>query len=325
MPYYLGVDAGGSKTLAVLTDEFGEIVGRGASGCGNHQVNRELAKASIGEAVQQALASADCAKSDVAYALFGLAGADREVDYRILRPIIADLQFAHYSIVCDTEIGLRAGTRRSSGIVLISGTGTNSYGVNPAGQFLQIGGFGYAFGDFGGGSDLAVEVFRAVIRAWEGRDQPTRLSEATLEFLGYRRVEEMFDEFLDHLLPIPKDLAKLLFTVAPYDPTARRILRKQGSELGISARTIATRLGMQQDVFDVVLVGSVLTRGDRERKYIVPFIEQELRATAPHYTVKVLNMEPVAGAILMAMDRSGHVANDDVYLHLQEALSVKEA
>lgn len=325
MPYYLGMDAGGSKTIAVLTDESGKIVGRGASGCGNHQVNRELAKASISDAVRQALDSAGLTQSDVEYALFGLAGADREVDYRILRPIIAELQFAKYSIVCDTEIGLRAGTHQSSGIVLISGTGTNSYGVNSAGDFLQIGGFGYTFGDFGGGSDLAEEVFRAVIRAWDGRDQPTLLTEATLELLGYNHVQEMFDEFLDHLLPTPNDLTKLLFAVAPYDPTARRILRKQGTELGISARTIATRLGMQQEVFDVVLVGSVLTRGDREQKYIVPFIEQELRSTAPHYTIKVLSMEPVAGAVLMAMDRSGKVAKDEVYHNLQEALTVKEA
>ncbi|MCZ1269358.1 ATPase, partial [Paenibacillus tundrae] len=37
MNYYLGVDGGGSKTLAVVADETGRILGRGISGCGNHQ------------------------------------------------------------------------------------------------------------------------------------------------------------------------------------------------------------------------------------------------------------------------------------------------
>ncbi|MCL6459411.1 MAG: ATPase [Gorillibacterium sp.] len=323
MPYYMGIDAGGSKTLAVITDELGRIIGRGISGCGNHQVGRELAKQSISEASERALQAAGLKHSDVSYALFGLAGADRETDYRILRPIIAEMQFENYSIVCDTEIGLRAGTNQPSGIVLISGTGTNSFGVNKSGQSLQCGGFGYNFGDFGGGSDLAIEVFRSVIRSWEGREQPTLLTQATLAMLGYADVELMFNDYLDHLLPIPKDLTKLLFAVAKEDEKAREILKRQGVELGIAAKTIIQKLGMQQDTFDVVLVGSVLTRGDKQ--YIAPYIEQEIRTVAPYYRLKVLAMEPVAGAILMAMDRSGVEIVDEVYRNLETALTVKEA
>lgn len=125
MNYYLGIDAGGSKTIAVITDESGTIISSGMSGCGNHQVNVELARTSITESVDQALQGARLSRSDIAFASFGLAGADREADYVVLRPMIKALGFANYEIVCDTVIGLRAGTRQPYGVVLICGTGTN--------------------------------------------------------------------------------------------------------------------------------------------------------------------------------------------------------
>jgi N-acetylglucosamine kinase-like BadF-type ATPase len=169
MNYYLGVDAGGSKTLAVITDETGTLLASGNSGPGNHQINVDLAERNIQEAVNQALNQAGLQPHEIAVAWFGLAGADREADFRILRPMIHKLHFSRYDIVCDTMIALRAGTTRPSGVVVICGNGMNCAGVNSLGESLQCGGFGYAYGDFGGGSELAVEAFRAVIRAWDGR------------------------------------------------------------------------------------------------------------------------------------------------------------
>jgi N-acetylglucosamine kinase-like BadF-type ATPase len=89
-----------------------------------------LARNNIQTAVLQALIQAEVKKGDIAYAVFGLAGADREPDFQILRPMIAKLGFESYDIVCDTVIGLRAGTKQSDGVVVICGSGTNSFGVS---------------------------------------------------------------------------------------------------------------------------------------------------------------------------------------------------
>jgi len=319
--YYLGIDAGGSKTSAVITDESGTVVSRGMSGCGNHQINAELARTSIAAAVNQALQVAGLSRSDIKYALFGLAGADREADYVVLRPMIQSLGFTNYEIVCDTVIGLRAGTRQPYGVVLICGTGTNCLGINPQGQELQCGGFGYAYGDFGGGSGLAVEVFRSVIRSWEGREEWTLLTAAVLEMLGYDSVERLFHDYLDHGRPIPVDLAKLLFPAADQgDPVALRILQQQGLELGLSAGAVIKKLGMEKIALDVVLVGSVLTRN--AGKYIIPEITGQLTEGC---TIRVLTMEPVGGAILLAMERAGLVIANKVYDALKHQLSIEGA
>lgn len=321
MNYYLGVDGGGSKTLAVVADEKGRIVGRGISGCGNHQLGAALAQQSIRQAVDKALARAGLEREDIAYASFGLAGADREADFRILRPMIGAMGFKKHHIVCDTVIAMRAGTKQRDGVVLICGSGTNGYGVNAAGEEVQIGGFGYAFGDFGGGGDLAVEVFRTVVRSWEGREEPTSLTSLTLDELSFVSVEEMFHRFLDEGRRAPHTLAKLLFQAAPVDEAARKILERQGLELGKVASAVIHKLGMGNDAFDVVLAGSVLTRGEGD--YVVPYIESQVTAAAPKCRLRILALEPAAGAVLLAMDESGAVPDSTVYEQLHQELAVK--
>ncbi|CAI6081596.1 N-acetylglucosamine kinase [Cohnella sp. JJ-181] len=304
MKYYLGVDGGGSKTYALVADERGRVVGKGRSGNGNHQIDRETARRSVREATDMALAAAGISREQVAYACFGLAGADREADYRILRPMIAELGFARHDIHCDTIIAMRAGTSRPYGVVLICGSGTNGAGRNPAGESLQVGGFTYATGDFGGGAALAVEAFRTVIRAWDGREEETALTPLVLEEMGYAGVEEMFHDCLDRDRQPPLSLAKLLFEAAEGgDAAARAILRRQGEELGKQASAIIRRLGMADETFDVVLAGSILTRGKGD--FVHSEIRRAVAAAAPAASVAKLAVEPVVGALWMAFEADG--------------------
>lgn len=304
MRYYLGVDGGGSKTYAVITDEHGHVIGVGRGGNGNHQKNRREAELSLKQAVTEALGAAKLTKEQIEFAWFGLAGADREGDFRILRPIIAELGLSRTEISCDTWIALRAGTEESHGVVLICGSGVNCSGKNRTGDAFQCGGFGYRFGDFGGGYDLSVEVFRTVIRSYEGREKATALSEKLIDLLGYSSVAELRDDFLDHSRHLPIGAAELLFQAAEEgDEVAIRLLEKQGEELGLAAVATIHQLNMSGDSFQLVLAGSLLTKGDR-LGIIRSAIEQKVKQAAPKGTLTILDREPVVGAVILAMERS---------------------
>jgi len=312
MAYYLGMDAGGTKTNVIVTDESGTIVGKGKGGPGNHQTGREAAFHSFRTGINAALADAGLTRDDIAYAVFGLAGADRETDFRILRPAVKSLGFARDYICVDAAIAMRAGTSRPYGISLICGTGVNCVGMNKQGDVLQVGGFGYGYGDFGGGGDLKYEVFRSVIRAWDGRGPQTALTDLTLQMMGFESVEAMFNHVLDENVPLPNDLARLLFpAVQAGDEVAREILEHQGTELGTAAKAAAIRLGMTQDDFEIVLAGSIVTRGEDDT--IRNRIAEIVGEVAPGHTIVKLGMEPVVGAIFMAMDRDGVRVSKDVY------------
>ncbi|MCC3377435.1 N-acetylglucosamine kinase [Cohnella sp. REN36] len=316
MNYYLGVDAGGSKTYTLIADERGNVVGKGEGGNGNHQLGYETARRSIAESVEMALDDAGLTPDRITYAYFGLAGADREPDYRILRPMIAELGFPNHDINCDTMIAMRAGTSRPYGVVLICGSGTNSAGRNREGAFYQCGGFTYLFGDFGGGGTIVVEAFRSVIRSWDGRERPTLLTELLLADLGYATVQEMFDDYLDNGKSPPLRHAKLVFEAAVRgDAVAQDILRFQGQELGKSAVAVIRRLGMEAETFDVVLAGSIVTRGKGD--FVHAEIRQAVASVAPGASVVKLEVEPVVGALWMAFEADGSPLPPDVYERLR--------
>lgn len=302
--FFLGVDAGGSKTDALITDGLGNVLGYGRSGCGNHQLGAETAAQNIESAVNQALQSAHLRKAQITFAFFGLAGADRPADYRILEPIIARLRFSRWKIECDTMIALRTASRFPYGVVLICGTGINCAARSVAGAEVQIGGFGELYGDWGGGQSLANDGFRAVIRAWDGRESATALTQVFLQVLNYPDVETMRDDFLDrHYQNVPLTVVPpFLQLAAEGDPVARAIVGRQGTELALCAQTAIRRLRLQEEDFDVVLAGSVVVKGPDVCLHDI--IAREVTALAPLAKIVKLTAPPVAGAILRAMDEA---------------------
>lgn len=309
---FLGIDAGGSKTHALLVNEAGKVLGRGLSGNGNHQTAYAAARVNIEEACEQALREAGATKEQVDFAYFGLAGADREPDYAILRPMIASLDYPKHAIACDTMIGMRAGTKQSYGAVIISGTGFNAAARSPKGEELQYGGFGYLFGDGqGSGSDLAIHAFRSAVRAWEGREQATLLSELVPKHLGYATIQAMYDDALDNGKRPPNELAKVMFEAAALgDAVSIRILQEAGREHANAVIALLRRLGMEQERFDVVLAGSVLARGSTS--HMIDAISEALHAAAPGATTVKLTVDPVIGAVMSAMESSGLAVSEAV-------------
>src|SRR5512138_3674590 len=79
--FVLGVDGGGSKTLAVLADAHGRELGRGyAEGCNYQVVGIDAAKTAITAAIQAAFSTAGIPAQPVKSLCLGLAGVGRPED-----------------------------------------------------------------------------------------------------------------------------------------------------------------------------------------------------------------------------------------------------
>src|SRR5258708_22452203 len=88
---WAGVDAGGSKTLAVVVDARGCEVGRGLAGGANYQsIGLERAVASLRGALDTALRAAGYALPLTA-AWIGMAGIDRAADRDLWLPHLVPL------------------------------------------------------------------------------------------------------------------------------------------------------------------------------------------------------------------------------------------
>ena len=74
MQYFLGVDAGGTKTLALIADASGRVLGAGRSGTGNWEsVGLDGAYEAYARALAEALRSAGLRPKDITAAGYALA------------------------------------------------------------------------------------------------------------------------------------------------------------------------------------------------------------------------------------------------------------
>ncbi|NBD28159.1 ATPase [Paenibacillus sp. T1] len=312
MAYIMGVDGGNSKTFAVIADEEGRLLGRGLAGCGNHQVpGIDEAIANIRKSAMMALEQAGLNEADIDYVQYGLAGADREKDFRILRPGLAGLPFPNWDVVCDTYEGLRAGTPDNVGVVLICGSGTNAAGRNREGLTVQTGGFGHLFGDRTGGGDMAKETFSHAVRSWDLREAPSILPDKVAKHLGFADMGQVFDHFLDQdIEQVPGSLTIVLHEAADEgDELAIRLLRRAGEELGRGANSVIRRLGgFPGDAIRIVTVGSVVQEG--RNPHLLAAMREKIAEENERFEFIIPKMAPVYGAVLLAMDRLGIPATD---------------
>jgi N-acetylglucosamine kinase-like BadF-type ATPase len=302
--YFLGVDGGGTKTFAMITDENGQVLATGISGNSNYQINATQAKQNLEHAVLQALTEAGIQREAITSSCFGLAGADRQVDFVNLQQLVGELDIPNYEIHNDALIALKAAVPEFYGITLICGTGTNAIGRDQGGKVVQIGGFGYWYGDYGGGSHLSLEVFRSVIRSWEGRETETVLTDLVLKELNFTSVEEMYHYYLDHPQEFPKTLTPLLFEGAEEnDLTALSIIEKQVEELYLSARAVKEKMAEKDKEVPLVLAGSVILKS--KDNLLLREFEAYARERDPSFRVLPLTTEPVVGACLLALNLNG--------------------
>jgi N-acetylglucosamine kinase-like BadF-type ATPase len=110
--FYIGVDAGGTKTHALIADQTGRIHGAGRAGPGNWEsVGLDGALRSLSQALHGALSRTGLGKADICVAGYGLAGMDWPSDEARLLPMLDQLELPGPRVlVNDAYVALRAGS-----------------------------------------------------------------------------------------------------------------------------------------------------------------------------------------------------------------------
>jgi len=312
--FVVGVDGGTTKTIALVADDRGRILGAGRGGNSNWTgPDVEQPMGVVVAAVQQALDQAGLSGDDVAVGAFGLAGADWPEDHDRRRIVLERAHVARRVIVKnDTFVGLRAGTRRAYGLVIAAGTGCNAAAIAPDGREWH---FGY-YEDYGGAGSVAREAVRAVLRAEDGRGQPSVLTDLVLNRLGYLSPEALLRAMVAREVPRENllSLCPLVFKAADGgDTVAAGIIVKQGLALAEYATALVRRFQMQKLEFDVVLSGSVF-KG--QGPLLVDTVTQAIHRVAPRARIVRVQFEPAVGGVLLAYDGLGITVSDQMYDNL---------
>jgi N-acetylglucosamine kinase-like BadF-type ATPase len=308
LSYVVGVDAGGSKTLCAVADSAGRVLGLGRAGPGNWQVSGvDGARDSVCASVDSALGAAGVSAAEVRAAYYGMAGADRPADFDRVRELLEPINpWARWSFENDATIALRAEVPAGVGIGVICGSGTNVVGFNAAGERVQIGGFGFAFGDSAGANHIGTFAMRHAWRAVDGRGPATALVPAIERFFGVATLADVIENLYAGSIPWGR-LAPLVFAVAEAgDGVARSILIEVGEELALAAGAAWQRL-FSPEAASVAAAVAVVAGGSLFQEPSFPLLFDTFRhglgRRHPGAQVVRLAVPPVLGAVYAALEQ----------------------
>lgn len=315
MRYFLGIDAGGTKTEAVILNERGEIVGIGRSGPGNYEgIGIEEAKKNWLLAINKASQGLGDIVFD--YACFGLAGADFPEDFVMLEKEVKKLNVAkEFLVENDAPIALRAGNREFWGVIIVMGTGNNGYGRAKDGKWYRYFGEGYIFGDWGGASSVVQDILFYAFRSYDGRGEKTILEEKVLNFFGAKD----YNELAKRLYYNPSEygralgLAPILFeALKEGDKVARNIVERIVSETVVSAYNLMLKLNLLNEETPLVLAGSLY----KGASWLPEYIQGKIRLYAEKCKVVLLRIPPAVGAALIAYENAGYKVSEEMWNYL---------
>lgn len=298
--FVVGVDGGGTKTVALVGTERGRVLGRGESGSSNYRnVGPRAASRAIRASVIEAQRHAGLSgKAEIA--IVALAAVDSDKDRLVAERFVRAAKIARKNLVVhDSMAALHAATQGGPGIIIISGTGCVAAGINKSGRYFRASGWGYIVDDQGSAYDIGRRALQSAFRAIDGRAPKTRLVSAFLREFRVNRLEDALGRIYSKEFGVEDiaGLASIVAEAASHDRVSRKILNDAGIALAEAACTVAKRLKMTNDHFTIALVGGTFNAG----KSLIDPLRRRIAQECPKARVKRLKIEPATGALSLAI------------------------
>lgn len=299
-PVFLGIECGGTRTVALLADAAGHLLKRIER---NGLANLRLMSPAQLKTLLRGIAAELPPPAAVG---IGMAGVVEEAERRQLR------EAAHQvwpRVPCwagnDLETALAAAKQTAPQpnkpcVVIISGTGASCFGRRPESAPVLTAGWGHLLGDRGSGYDLAL---RGLQTAFEEYDQAGRWPSLGQRFLRALQLNSPNELITWAHAASKTDISAIAVEVfaaaAAGDRFATRILRSSGDALARSAAACARRLVRRGAPFEFVLTGSVLLKQPAFARHV----RRRLLARWPGATTRTLTVEAAWGAVHLAREQ----------------------
>jgi len=293
---YLGIEGGGTRTVALLADGSGETLRRLETGPANMKLLTAAQLTRHFRYIASAVPPPDALG-------IGLSGAWVEADFQKIRAAAAK---AWPGIPCyatnDLETALTAATggRRTEQIpqvLVVSGTGSGCYGKGRAGGGVKVGGWGHILGDKGSGYDIGLSALQGVIDAYDQKVAWPELGRRLLRALQLNGPTDLIDWAQAADKTAIASLATEVFAAwGRQDKLAAGILARAARSLARDAAACARRVAGRGTRVQFVLAGSVLLKQPRFGAQV----GREVRRLWPKARVTPLKREGVWGAVELA-------------------------
>src|SRR3974390_731632 len=257
-PYALGIEGGGTRTVAILAGANGEALQRKEAGPANFRLLASDQLQGLLQTIGVKLPRPDgiC---------IGLAGARSNSDWIQIRNAAA--QFWP-GVPCratnDLETALAAADediKARARVLVLSGTGSCCYGRNQAGKTARTGGWGHLLGDRGSGYEIGLRALKLAAQYHDQHGTWPKLGQRIVKLLRVQNPDELI-AWVQHASK--GDIASLavrVFVAAKTgDRMATQIVDDAVESLCADAITCARRLVSRGGPVQFILGGGVLIK-----------------------------------------------------------------
>jgi len=300
--YVIGVDGGGTKTIAALANLAGKILKLAKAGPANlRNVGVEKAAQNIALAIKKVLLK----KGKILSTFIGLAAVEEEYKSKI-RKIkkeiskekgISKISKAKIEIGSDQIIAFRTGTDEKEGVVLISGTGCVARGWKGKKE-AKVSGWGY-LNDEGSGFWAGQKGFQVILKELDGRGPKTKITKLIFKEWKLKNKEDLLKKvYSKNSILRTSSISRIVDKASKMgDKIATSIMKEVGKELAQSAISVIKKLNFKNQRFPLVLVGQMF-----KSKTVLSTVKKEIKKVVPKVRFLKPKVEPVIGAVKLAIE-----------------------
>ena len=290
MAYFIGIDAGGTKTTAALADETG-ILAKATTGTLNLvRIDAAEADRALASLLHTLSSDSGISLKQITRVCLGFAGSRVPKNIAWANAAFEKATGSLPIIVEDAEIALEAAFRGGPGVLVISGTGSHVMARRDDGAMVHVGGYGRLFSDEGSGEWIGQQAVR---RAMSDHDfqSVSPLLQRLMDEWHCRTFNDVIAAANETPVPNFSQLVPMICELADQgDKVANAILADAGQELARLVKTALSRL--QTALLPVACVGSILEQ--------IPTVRMAMRDTLPGITVLETAVDPIQGALWLA-------------------------
>lgn len=252
--YYIGVDGGGTKLLAVLFDEDFNLISNSKSGSVNPGFTAaEDIKNNFNECIDDLLYGIEI--QFIEHIFISMPGPGN-LFIEMLRKKVA---VKECTMLSEGYACLTAGIQKTSGIIALSGTGSGVFYQEGLKTVHHIGGWGALFGDEGSGYDIGAAGLRSAQFSFDGRGIHSIIGDLIIEEFKFKSLYEIVSKVYsvrDYRSVICKVCIIVCRAASMGDEAAVSIMEKAGCDMGLQTVTLIDKYNLSPEN-PIVVSGSV--------------------------------------------------------------------
>ncbi len=296
MKYYLGIDGGGTKTVAAVADEKGIILKKEGKTINFYSVGMDAARKNLACIIDDIARESRIDSYEGAF--IGCSALDGEADDETVAALCGGvINAAKIGMNSDVYIALRSVGDVSCPCAAICGTGSMAIGKDIDGNIHITGGWGHIIGDEGSAYSLALNALKRCCQFCD-KEEETPIIKKALEFFKINDFREAIDIVYspDTTKEVIASFAGCVGELAAAgDPQAMNIVVDEAVRF---AQTVIVLLKKIASCDRLGIYGGVFANNEA---FTESFCKQ-IRAEYPELEIQFLDIPPEESALKLARE-----------------------